>query len=78
MVNVTHPPVHQPIQFYRLPQLKARLSVSGSSIWSWVQKGTFPKPIKLSERCTAWDAASVERWATERIAASRKTDGGAS
>ena len=65
----------QPAQFYRLPQLKARLNVSGSSIWAWVKAGTFPLPIKLSANCTAWNAADVERWAAERIAASRKTAG---
>lgn len=57
--------------FYRLPHLKQRLGVSGSTIWSWCKKGTFPKPIRLSENCTAWDAAQVERWAQERIAASQ-------
>lgn len=57
-------------QFYRLQQLKARLNVSGSSIWSWVKKGTFPKPTKLSQNCTAWDRASIEAWEKSRIAAS--------
>lgn len=68
MVNPTQP---HPAQFYRLPQLKAKLKVSGSSIWAWVKAGKFPKPIKLSENCTAWNAADVERWAAERIAASQ-------
>lgn len=60
-----------PARFYRLPHLKQYLGVSGSSIWAWVKKGTFPKPIKLSENCTAWNAADVERWSAERIAASQ-------
>lgn len=61
-----------PAQFYRLPQLTARLNVSGSSIWAWVKKGTFPKPIKLSANTTAWDRASIEAWEQDRIAESRK------
>ncbi|MBU1426894.1 MAG: AlpA family phage regulatory protein [Gammaproteobacteria bacterium] len=60
-----------PQQFYRLPHLRQRLGVSGSSIWSWVKQGTFPKPIRLSANCTAWCAADVDRWAAERIAASQ-------
>jgi len=60
-------------QFYRLPQLKARLSVSGSSIWSWVKQGKFPKPVKLSENTTAWNAAEIDAWAQSRIAASRQS-----
>lgn len=61
-----------PQQFYRLPHLKQRLGVSGSSLWAWVKNGTFPAPIKLSPNCTAWTAESVEKWAADRIAASRK------
>ena len=57
--------------FYRLPHLKQRLGVSGSSIWAWVKAGTFPKPIRLSANCTAWTAADVEAWAKSRIEASK-------
>ena len=59
-------------QFYRLPQLKALLGVSGSSIWAWVKKGTFPAPIKLSENTTAWHVADIEAWAQARIDSSQK------
>ena len=60
-----------PQQFYRIPHLKQRLGVSGSSIWAWVKAGKFPKPIKLSENVTAWDRASIENWEQSRIAASK-------
>ncbi len=59
-------------QFYRLPHLKAMLGVSGSSIWAWVRAGKFPKPIKLSENITAWNAADVEKWAQSRITSSKQ------
>jgi prophage regulatory protein len=72
MGNTTQQLTPQATHFYRLPQLKARLNVSGSSIWAWVAKGTFPKPVKLSPKCTAWDAASVEAWAQARISDSQK------
>lgn len=61
-------------RFYRLPQLKAYLNVSQSSIWSWVKVGKFPKPIKLGANTTAWNAAEVEAWAQSKIAASQKSD----
>jgi len=60
-----------PTQFLRLNHLKERLGVSGSSIWAWVKAGKFPKPIKLSENCTAWNAADVEAWSQSRISASQ-------
>ncbi len=62
-------------QFYRLPQLKIRLGVSGSSIWAWVKKGTFPAPIKLSQNTTAWSVEDIETWAQSRIDASQKLKG---
>ena len=70
MGNATQNHSTQP-QFYRLPQLKARLNVSGSTIWSWCKKGTFPKPVRLAENTTAWFAADVEAWAQSRIEASK-------
>jgi prophage regulatory protein len=62
---------HVSPQFYRLPQLKIRLGVSGSSIWSWVRKGTFPAPVKLSENTTAWHLSDIEAWEKSRITASQ-------
>ena len=72
MVNTVQQVAPQAIQFYRLPQLKAHLNVSSSSIWAWVKAGKFPKPIKLSENCTAWNAEDVEAWVQSRISASQK------
>lgn len=61
-----------PTTFYRLPKVRDIAGgVAPSTIWGWVKNGTFPKPIKLSANCTAWDAAQVEAWAQARIAASR-------
>ncbi len=58
--------------FLRLPQVREIAGgVAPSTIWGWVKSGTFPKPIKLSANCTAWDAAQVEAWAQSRIAESR-------
>ena len=59
-------------QFYRLTQLKSRLGVSGSSIWLWVKKGTFPAPIKLAENTTAWRVDDIDKWAAARIEASQQ------
>jgi prophage regulatory protein len=57
----------QDVHFYRLSQLKEKLSVSRSSIWSWVKDGSFPKPIKLGKNCTAWNSEDVHAWVQSRI-----------
>jgi predicted DNA-binding transcriptional regulator AlpA len=49
--------------------------VSASTVWSWVKRTDetgFPRPIKLSENCTAWDAQEIQAWAQARVAASRE------
>lgn len=70
MVNTFNKDISTP-QFCRLPQLKTRLGVSGSSIWLWVKKGTFPAPIKLAENTTAWRVDDIDKWALARIEASK-------
>lgn len=69
--NMTNVKQATPQQFYRLPQLKQRLGVSGSTIWNWIKQGKFPRGVKLSENCTAWSASDLEAWVQSRIAASK-------
>ncbi len=72
MENTSKSKVGVTPQFFRLPQLKARLGVSGSSIWAWVKKGTFPAPIKLAENTTAWYLPDIEEWEKARIEAAHQ------
>lgn len=38
------------------------LPISHATLWRKVSDGTFPRPVKLSQRTTAWRAAEVRRW----------------
>jgi predicted DNA-binding transcriptional regulator AlpA len=38
------------------------IPVGASTLWRWVNAGTFPKPVKLSERVTAWRCEDVRAW----------------
>lgn len=60
-----------PTQFYRLPSIKQKFQVSGSTIWSWIKQGKFPRGIKISDNVTVWESQAIERWAADRIAASQ-------
>lgn len=51
----------------RVAQLSSVIGISESQIWALAAKGLFPKPVKLSRRCTAWRRADVERWLAIRI-----------
>ena len=45
---------------------------SAATLWRKVKKGTFPRPIKLSEGVTAWSQHDVKHWIEERAQASAK------
>lgn len=44
------------------PTRPAPLPFSAATFWRRVQEGTFPSPIKLSERITAWRVGDVRAW----------------
>lgn len=52
--------------FLSVAQLAARFGVNPSTIWRWVQAGSFPKPVSLSPGCTRWRLAEIEAWETAR------------
>jgi prophage regulatory protein len=45
--------------FLRLPQVLNVIPVGKTCWWEGVKEGRFPKPVKLSPRCTAWRAEDI-------------------
>lgn len=45
--------------FIRLPIIMALYGVSKATIWRGVKNKTIPKPVKLTERTTAWNVGQV-------------------
>jgi len=55
--------------FVRLSQIIPRIiPISKSHWWAGVKDGRYPRPVKLSERCTAWRVEDI-RALIERLAA---------
>ena len=52
--------------FLRQPQVLVFVPISRSTLWRRVQAGTFPGPVKLSARVTAWRAEDVRSWIAEQ------------
>lgn len=46
--------------FLRLPQVLEILPISKSTWWKGIQEGRFPKPVKLTERTSAWLLDDIE------------------
>ncbi|MCB9973560.1 MAG: AlpA family phage regulatory protein [Rhodospirillales bacterium] len=40
----------------------AILPFSSATLWRKVKDGSFPAPVKLSERVTAWRAEDIRAW----------------
>jgi prophage regulatory protein len=52
----------------RLPEVRKRVGLGRSSVYALIQRGEFPRPIRLSQRAVGWCAAEVEQWIAERAA----------
>lgn len=75
METVT-PEMNAPISLWKLSTVIQKTSKSRSSIYSAIQKGTFPAPVKLGgPRASAWASTEVQAWIDQRVA---ERDGGQS
>ncbi|MBX7149154.1 AlpA family transcriptional regulator [bacterium] len=61
----------EPQQLLRLPAVCRLTGLSKSSIYSYIAMGTFPQPIKIGLRSTAWISDEVCKWIDARIQFSR-------
>lgn len=53
----------------RLQQVLERTSLSRSGLYELLNRGDFPKPVKLVARSNGWPADEVEAWIKARMAA---------
>ena len=52
----------------KMPEVRAKTGLSRSHLYALAQNGEFPKPLKLSERSSAWVESEVQDWIDSRIA----------
>jgi prophage regulatory protein len=53
----------------KLAEVMDITALGRASIYQQVKRGTFPKPVKLGRRATAWPASEIQAWIRDRIAA---------
>ncbi|MEL7611249.1 AlpA family phage regulatory protein [Vreelandella titanicae] len=58
----------------KLPVVLEKTAISRSSMNRAIERGDFPKPIRLNPngRAVAWVEAEVDEWIQQRIEASRQ------
>lgn len=50
------------VAMLRMKQLTQYTGLSKSHLHHLVREGQFPKPVKLSTRCSAWKREEVDKW----------------
>ena len=50
----------------RRPDVETRTGLSHSTIYDWIKKGEFPKPVKLGTRIVAWKESDIAAWMEAR------------
>jgi len=68
MASTTHHGPNHVSALLRIADVRRLTGLSDSAIYRGVQRGTFPRPLKLSERSSAWVEAEVHEWISARIA----------
>jgi prophage regulatory protein len=61
-----NPTQNTQITLMRIPQILKVMPVSKSKFWLMVQKGEFPKPIKIG-RSSFWTVKQVQAFIEEKI-----------
>lgn len=58
--------INQVYGYMRQKELMTLLPFSSATLWRKVKAGSFVKPVKLSDRITAWKRADVYAWLEKR------------
>lgn len=56
------------MRLIRLPDVMARTSLKRSQLYAMMDRGEFPRPIKLSVRSNAWSEPEIDAFIEARIA----------
>ncbi|WP_138923770.1 helix-turn-helix transcriptional regulator [Sulfitobacter sp. BSw21498] len=57
-----------PNALLRTPDVCAVTGMARPTLYEAMQRGIFPRPIKLGEKSSAWGAAEVNMWCAYRLA----------
>lgn len=56
------------LRLIRLKEVMALSGLSRAGIYRHIQDGTFPTPVKIGGRASAWVSDEVQQWIAQRIA----------
>jgi prophage regulatory protein len=50
----------------RRPEVERTVGLSRSAIYAAMDRGTFPKPIRIGQRAVGWPLSRIEGWLRDR------------
>ncbi len=50
----------------RRPAVEAATGLSRSSLYAMMDRGEFPRPIRIGKRAVAWPQSAIEAWLANR------------
>jgi prophage regulatory protein len=56
-----------PLRILRLPDVIGKTGLQRDSIYRLGHEGSFPKPVKISDRATGWIESEVDAFIAERM-----------
>ena len=59
-MSLEHAPQRSGVRVLRQKQVLELLGISHSTLWEWVRKGRFPRPISLGPNTRAWLQSEID------------------
>lgn len=59
----------RPDEFLKQRDVTSITKVPRSTIYAWIKRGCFPKPLRIGPRTAAWRASEIQRWIETRHSA---------
>ncbi len=53
----------------RIASVTQRTGLPTSTIYAYMKAGSFPQPIRISERSVAWKSQDIDAWIAAKMAA---------
>jgi len=54
-------------KFLRLPSVIDKVGLSRSQIYKLIQRGDFPKPVKIGPKISVWIEEKLEMWMDAQV-----------
>lgn len=55
-----------PERILRLKSVLTRTGLTRSTLYRKIEQGSFPRQIKISERCVGWRQSAIDEWMREQ------------